>query len=155
MRQDAIGSILKRAREFQELGADAAGERAAQSLQAVATAVAEKRDSPEHDPMWREVHDCVVDVGASFVLLLEQALDSPESDRMIAFDINRTAPQNLDAHAGGELWDVLTSYYLNAARGEDRYARQRAATAVAALAVDEIIAINDIDPRDVFDDYDE
>jgi hypothetical protein len=53
------------------------------------------------------------------------------------------------------LWDLLTAFYLRQAKAGDRYTRARSATAVAALAVDEIIAINDIDPRDAYDDYED
>jgi hypothetical protein len=53
------------------------------------------------------------------------------------------------------LWPLLTDHYLEQIRDGGRLRIRRSAVAVIALAVEEIVAIDDIDPRDVFDDYDE
>lgn len=155
LREDAIALILERARELPTVDLEAALERADRTLQELANVVVSHKASPEHDPMWRDVHDQVVEVGAAFVTLFDEPLTDPDADRIIAFDINRTAPQNLDAHTGGELWDLLTTFYVRQAKTGDRHTRAKSASAVAALAVDEIIAINDMDPRDVYDNYED
>ena len=61
----------------------------------------------------------------------------------------------MDAHVGGNLWSLLTDHYLGQIRNGGRLRTRRSSLAVVALAIDEIISINDIDPRDKIDDYDE
>ncbi len=98
------------------------------------------------------VHDRVVDVGAAFLHLSRDRPGNDEAERIISFEVNNPAPQRLRAHAGDELWTLLTAFYLRETLEESRHTRRNSAIAVVAMAVDEIIAIDDIDPQDVYDD---
>jgi hypothetical protein len=46
----------------------------------------------------------------------------------------------------------LTDYHLRQARRRD-WQRRESGLAVAAMAIDAMIAIDDIDPADVYEDY--
>jgi hypothetical protein len=70
-------------------------------------------------------------------------------------NVGNVAPQRLRAFASGELWNILTEYYLRRALGGSRSERRESVIAVVAIAVDEIMAIDDIDSRDVYDDYED
>jgi len=155
LRRDAVGVLFERAVELPSVGADAGLERARTELAKLKMAVQEHKDSPEHDPMWREVHDQIVEVGAAFVTLLDELPPDLDAQRVLNVDIEFTAPRNLDAHVTGELWNLLADHYLREIEFGDPHARTKAATAIVSLTVEEIIAINDIDPRDVYDDYED
>jgi hypothetical protein len=73
----------------------------------------------------------------------------------LSFELDASAPQRVDAHVESELWTLLTRHYAGQIRDGGRLRIRRSAAAVVALAVEEIMAIDDIDPRDVFDDYGE
>jgi hypothetical protein len=59
----------------------------------------------------------------------------------------------MDAHVSGDLWNLLIQHYIEQIRDGARLRIRRSAVAVVALAVEEIMAIDNIDPGDVFDDY--
>jgi hypothetical protein len=152
--EGATREILEAAQALPVVDLRVAGKRAESTLRDLAHAIEGHEADPTTDPMWREVRERVLDVGAAFLGLLDEPLGSAEVRRIISFDLNNVAPQRLRAHASGRLWDLLTEYYLQQARTEDRHERRSSAIAVAAMAVDEVIAIDDIDPRDVYEDYD-
>jgi hypothetical protein len=154
LRKDAVKVLFERALELPIVGANARLERARTELAKLKEAVQEHKDSPEHDPMWREVHDQVVEVGAAFITLLDELPPDLDEQRVLNVDIELTAPRNLDAHVTGALWNLLADHYLREIEFGDPHIRTKAATAMVSLTVEEIIAINDIDPRDVYDDYD-
>ena len=155
LRKDAVRDLFDRAVELPSVDADAGLKRARTELANLKKAVQEHKDSPEHDPMWREVHDQIVEVGAAFVTLLDELPPDLDAQRVLNVDIEFTAPRNLDAHVTGELWKLLSDHYLRELEFGDPHARTKAATAMVSLTVEEIIAINDIDPRDVYDDYED
>jgi hypothetical protein len=155
VRDDAAAVLLECAASLPGGDLTVARHRAEEALESLAQEVSDHRDSPQEDPLWRAVHDRVVDVGAAFLALLDVPLQDPDSRRLVAFEIEHSGPRNLDAHAGSELWELLSAYHLRQVTNEDAYLRRMSAIAMAAIAVEEIIAINDIDPRDIFGDYDE
>jgi hypothetical protein len=154
LRNGAVRELFARAVELPRVDADTGLKRARTELETLKKAVQEHKDSPEHDPMWREVHDQIVEVGAAFITLLQLPPDL-DAQRVLNVDIELTAPRNLDAHVTGELWKLLADHYLREIEFGDPHARTKAATAMVSLTVEEIIAINDIDPRDVYDDYED
>lgn len=103
--------------------------------------------------MWRGVRERVVAVGAVFATLLEEDLTQPESRRIVHFEVRTSAPQELNAHVSGELWDLLATYYRRQVRDQAGHWRRRSALAMLAMCVEEIIAIDDIDPADVYPEY--
>jgi hypothetical protein len=152
--ESAIREVIEAAQALPVVDLGEAGDRAESALQAVGQAIAEHRKYPSEDPMWRDVYDRVLEVGAAFLRLLDESLGDAEVQRIVSFDLNNLAPQRLRAHAGGELWRMLSEYYLRQARIRDRHERRSSAIAVVAMVVDEMIAINDIDPRDFYEDED-
>jgi hypothetical protein len=56
---------------------------------------------------------------------------------------------------GGELWTLLGDYRLQHVQKFKGYERRRSALAMLAMCVEQIIAIDDIDPSDVFNDYEQ
>jgi hypothetical protein len=133
---------------------DAPADRAAAALRALNEEVAHQREDPYEDPFWRTVRDRVIEVGAAFVALLDEPLDDPQTERVISSDVRLLAPQRVRAGVGGELWTLLTDYYLRDAEKYEGPQRHRSAIAVVAMAMEELIAIDDIDPRDFYEDED-
>lgn len=154
-RERAFKEILDNALGLPECEGEAEVERARQALDALAVEIADHKENPDEDPMWRRAYDCVVDVGAAWMRLIDDPLDKSDVARILAFDIANSAPQRLNAHAGGELWTLLTRYYLEQAQSQVTHTKRSSVSAVVALCIDEMIAIDDIDPRDVFDDHDD
>jgi hypothetical protein len=155
LRKDAVRVLFERAAELPNVDAHTGLERAKTELARLQEVVQEHKDSPERDPMWREVHDQVVEVGAAFVSLLDESPADLHAERVLNVDIEFTAPRNLDAHVTGELWSLLASHYLREIEFGDPHTRTKAATAMVSLTVEEVVAINDIDPRDAYDDYED
>lgn len=148
----AVRLILKAARDLPK--SDDPAERAAAALRALSTEVEAHKADPAAEPFMRTVRDRVVDVGAAFATLLDEPLDGPDAERAISSDVRTLAPQRLRASVGGELWTILTDYYARTVAEYRGVERHKSAIAVIAMAAEEIIAIDDIDPRDVYDDYD-
>jgi hypothetical protein len=149
---DALRLILDEAVSGAPADSDAdAVEQARDELAALDHEVMLHRQQPDNDPLWRDVHTRIVAVGAAFARLLDEDLADPESRRRVSFDVRVSAPQKLDAHAGGELWNLISAYRLREVASPESYIRARNATAMLAMAVEEIIAIDDIDPRDVYE----
>ena len=91
------------------------------------------------------------DVGAAFLLLAPESLDDPENQRILQYEVkNSASPPPLRASPGSELWALLTDYHLRQARRGD-WQRRESGLAVAAMAIDAMISIDDIDPRDVYE----
>jgi hypothetical protein len=87
------------------------------------------------------------------MLLAPERLDAPENQRIIKYEVDNSAsPRPLRASPGSELWTLLTDYHLRQARRRD-WQRRESGLAVAAMAIDAMIAIDDIDPADVYEDY--
>jgi hypothetical protein len=132
---------------------DAAVERAAQALGALARQLEDRRENPRDDPMWRTERELAVAVGGAFATLLIEDLADPEDRRIVRFEVRSSAPQQLDAHVGSELWTLLADYHLRQVREYTGHARRRSVLAMLALCADEIMSIDDIDPADAYDDY--
>jgi hypothetical protein len=150
---NAAKLVFEAERALPELNTDPV-ERAAGALKAVDVEVQAHRDDPHADPMWRIVRERLIDVGAAFLRLLDEPLDDPDVKRSVSFDLRTLAPQRLRAPVGTELWDLLTKYYFRQAQEYEGWPRRSSVLGVLALVVEEIIAIDDIDPRDVYDEYD-
>jgi hypothetical protein len=155
LRRDAVGVIFERALELPNVGFDASLERARAELAKLSETVQDHKESPEHDPMWREVHDQIVEVGAAFVTLFDEPPLELNAQRVLNVDIEFTAPRNVDARVTGDLWKLMADHYLREIEFGDAHVRTKAATAMVSLSVEEIMSINDIDPRDVYDDYED
>lgn len=151
----ALNEMFDEAVELPDLGEDddTVFERTVNALQGLNAELEDHRENPDEDPMWRGVRDRVVALGAAFAALLEEDLTQTENRRIVSFDVRTSAPQQLDAHAGGELWDLLTAYRLRQLQEHKGHQRRRSVMAMLAMCVEEIIAIDDIDPGDVYDDY--
>jgi hypothetical protein len=54
------------------------------------------------------------------------------------------------AHPGTELWGLLSTYRLERVAAHDGYIRRDDVLAMLSMVVEEIIAIDDIDPADVY-----
>lgn len=153
IRQSAIDEILDEAAELPELDLEATVERARTALAEVAGEVEAHNENPEDDPFWRTARTAVVNAAAAFVAMLDPVPKEVEDRRVFSFEMRVSAPAGLAAHAGSELWSLLTDYYLRQLAGAGRTSsHSRAVLAVTALAVEEMIAIDDIDPHDVYGD---
>lgn len=155
-RENALALIFQAAIQRSNVEDDGALiEQAASALHALNNEVEAHRRSPAEDPMWREVHARVVSVGAAFARLLDEDLADPESQQSVSFDVRASAPQRIDADVGGELWNLLSDYRLRQVRDTEHYVRTRNAVAMISMVVEAIISIDDIDPRDIYDDDEE
>jgi hypothetical protein len=153
-RNDALRELIDAGLAFDPVEPDAAINRAAETLAALEVEVKRQQQDPRADPFWHAARRLIVDVGAAFLLLAPERLDSPENQRIIKYEVNTSAsPRPLRALPGSELWVLLTEYHLRQARRSD-WQRRESGLAVAAMAIDAMIAIDDIDPADVYDDYD-
>src|SRR5262249_16625346 len=106
LRRDAVGVLFERAVELPNMGFDASLKRARVELAKLSQTVQDHKDAPEHDPMWHEVHDQLVEVGAAFVTLLDEPPPDRDVERVLNVDVEFTAPRNVDAHVTGELWNL-------------------------------------------------
>lgn len=150
-----INEILDAAGTLPDVTDDrAAVERAAESLQALATGYGEWKKDQAEDPLMYSVRGFVLDVGAAFARLLPEDTIDDEWRRIVRFEIRNQTPRHLGAHAGHELWDLLSGYYVRQVKAFENHTRRTAVLAILALVLEEIIAIDNIDPADVFDDYD-
>lgn len=120
---------------------------AAEMLEVLERAVQEYEEQPSCDPMRRHVCARVIRVGAAFARFLDEDFESERDRRRIAAHVRTVAPSRLDAHPGDPLWHLLSGYRLSQVRHGDPGIRRAGALAMVAMAVEEIDAINDIDPR--------
>jgi len=152
-RHDALRELLEAGVGLDVVEPGDALDRAAQTLAALTVEVERQEQEPSSDPFWRAARKLVVDVGAAFLVLIPERLDESENQRIIRYEIDNSAsPRPLRASPGSELWTLLTEYHLRHARRRD-WQRRESGLAVASMAIDAVIAIDDIDPADVFDDY--
>lgn len=108
------------------------------------------------DPFMQGIRAGVLAVGAAFAALLPKDLADEEMRRIVRFEVRTSAPRRMAAHVGDELWELLNGYYTHKIAGaRSEHTTRIAVMAVLALALEEIIAIDNIDPADVFDDYDQ
>lgn len=151
--ENALSPILDRAAEFQESNGDI--DRLGQALTELEASVVDHRANQDEDPLWRGVRDRVIDAGGGFAALLDEDLRDAEHRRIVSFEVRTSAPQRLDAHVGGELWELLADHHLRQMEEVGGHARRRSIMAMLAMCVEEVISIDDIDPRDLFgDEYD-
>ena len=152
-RDQAAEEIVARAQTLDELPLAAAAERCDSALRELDAAVADKRENPDEDPFWQTVRQPLVDFAAAAVRVLDDGLDPPEIKRL-KFELHVSAPQNLDAHVDSDLWRLLSQHYVGRL-AENSFVSRRSVIALVSMAIEEMIAIDDIDPRDVYDDYDD
>jgi hypothetical protein len=108
------------------------------------------------DPFMQGIRAGVLAVGAAFAALLPENLADDEMRRIVRFEARTSAPRRMGAHVGDELWELLTGYYTRKIAGaKSEHTTRSAVMAVLALALEEIIAIDNIEPADVFDDFDQ
>ena len=98
----------------------------------------------------RDVHSWVIDVGAAFANILNEDLADEQTRRSLRFDVRVSAPQRLRAHAGTELWTLLSTYRLGQVAAHGDYTRRDNVVAMLAMVVEEMMAIDDIDPADIY-----
>lgn len=150
-----INEVLDAAVGLADLQDDeAAVERAAESLRALAAQYAEWQENQADDPLMRTIRSAVLVVGSVFAVLLPENVSDNEMRRIVGSEVRTGAPRRLAAHVGDELWDLLSSYYTRRIKAFTDHARRTAVIAILALVLEEIVAIDNIDPADVFDDYD-
>ena len=158
-RDDALNRIFDEPLDPADVGDtdDARVEPAANALKALDAELEDHRENPDEDPMWRRVQARVIAVGAAFARLLDEDLTDPETRRIVTFEVRTSAPQQLDAFVGSELWTLLAEYRLRQVREFEGHARRSNVMAMLAMCVEQIISIDDIDPRDVYgyDEYDD
>jgi hypothetical protein len=114
----------------------------------------DRSENPDDDPFWLGARSRLIDLGAAFAALIDADLGEVEERRIVAFEI-RTASSASDAVVGGELWRLLIEYRLREVERFRQDARRRNAVAAIAMVVDQVISVDNIDPRDVYDLYDE
>lgn len=150
-REDALRELLEAGMELDLIAPTDALDRAARALAALAAEVERQEQDLSRDPFWRSARQLTVEIGAAFLALLPEALGQAENQRVIRYEVgNSVAPRPLRASPGSELWTLLTEYHLRQARERD-WQRRESGLAVASMAIDAIIAIDDIDPADVYD----
>lgn len=151
VRDNALRQIIDAARGLPHENSDAAIARARAALQDLAAEMQDRRENPDEDPLWEGVHSRIIEVGAAFLRLGEDWLTGEEGERILRFEIKNTAPQRLRATAGSDLWTLLTSHFLDEI--ETHKAPPRLGVlAVLSMSVDEIVAIEEMDPWDLYDD---
>jgi hypothetical protein len=105
------------------------------------------------DPLWKGPREALVDFGAaaiSLVLLSEQPMES--TAEWIALAARLNGPSRARAFVGGDLWNVLTDYYISQAETESELDAHSAALSLVELAIDQVGQIDAIDL--VPDDWD-
>ena len=132
---------------------EAAVERAAESLRALAAQYAKWQGNQAEDPLMHTIRSAVLAVGSAFAVLLPENVADDEMRGIVGFEVRRGAPRRLAAHVGDELWDLLSSYHVRRIKAFKDHARRTAVIAILALVLEEIVAIDNIDPA-VFDDCD-
>lgn len=125
-REDALALIFEEAIQYPDVEDNKAlVQHAARALHALNDEVEAHRQHHDHDPMWRQVHARVVSVGAAFARLIDEDLAEPESRRRVSFDVRVSAPRQVDADVGGELWNLLSDYRLRRVHDTEHYVRTR------------------------------
>jgi hypothetical protein len=150
MRRRQLKDVLDAATAMEDLLPDMAVALAEQRLAKLAAEVCLHTDDPDYDPMWRTAYSKLEEAAAAIVHILEPTPRTEEQHRAVQFQIEGAAPQRLRAHAGSRLWGLLMDYYLEEARRPDSYVRESTAHAMLALAVEELMAIDDIEPPDAY-----
>jgi hypothetical protein len=112
--------------------------------------IASHRANPDEDPFWRSVRQVIVDVGATLARMLDEHPPNEQDRHVIDVNVWTVAQGRLRASAGGRLWHLLTSYYLEEIKEPQEQPRDTSIYSALALVVEEMIAIDDIDPRDVY-----
>ena len=110
-------------------------------------------EDSDDDPFMHGVRDAVLAAGAAFAPLLPESISDPEMRRIVRFEVRTAAPRRLRAHVGSELWELLSLYYMRRVKEANRDDRRVSILAMLALLLEELIAIDNIDPADVYDDY--
>lgn len=150
-RRRRLDELIGAGLQLPVLDRTAALQRVEQSLAALDADAALHADS-DYDPMWLTNHQLLVAASAAIVQLFEPLPRTEEGRRSIRFAAENSAPQQLRTHPGDRLWRLLMEYYLDEARGEGSYARGKAAEAMLTLALDALLAIEDIEPPDAYDE---
>jgi hypothetical protein len=151
MHDERLIEVLDRA---DELAADATDETLRENVKHALDLLERenlKRGSEEDpDPFFRDVRARIVDVGAAFANLLDDELIDKSRRRELLFDVRETAPQRLRAHSATELWDLMSDYRFRKVSQTNGWERYSHVTAMLAMVVEEMLAIDDIDPADIY-----
>jgi hypothetical protein len=151
-RRRRVGDLIDAGLQLPVLDRAAALQRVNESFAALEADAALHADS-DYDPMWLTNHQLLVAASAAVVQLFEPLPRTEEERRSIRFAVENSAPQQLRTHPGERLWRLLMEYYLDEARGAGSYARGKAAEAMLTLALDALLAIEDIEPPDAYDEH--
>lgn len=151
MRTQALGELLDEARALELLTAEKGASRARHRLERLKQEVDDQRHHDIDDPFWSAVRAALVAFGGASLRLHDEIGADAEGARLIAFDVLERAPQRLGALPGDPLWSLLLQHWASEL-GPDATDRRRSASAIAALCVESILVIDDIDDFDGEDD---
>jgi hypothetical protein len=151
MRRQALGELLDAAAAMPDLTPAQAIGLAESRLAELSGEARQHEDDPDHDPMWLVARSMLVHSAAALVHILDPTPRTEEERRHVGFETEVSAPQRLRAHPGARLWELLTDFYLDETRRPETHARAAAVYALLTMAVDELIAIDDIEPPDAWD----
>lgn len=150
MRRRQLKDVLDAATAMEDLAPDMAVALAEQRLAELAAEVRLHINDPDYDPMWRMAYSELEEAAAAIVHILEPTPRTEEQHRAVRFEVEVAAPQRLRVHAGSRLWGLLMDYSSRKPVGPTRTRARARRTAMLALAVDELMAIDDIEPPDAY-----
>lgn len=155
-RDGVIDEILKLSEALPAVDDSKALARVDEAAASVRQEIAQRKDDPELDPLWLSTRQRILDLAATLVPLLPPTYPADiDVLKTMRFEVNHTAPQRLGAHVGSDLWRLLVEHYLTGIREEPEWRSQRNIYALVSLIVEEVGAIDSIDPVDVFDYYED
>ena len=149
-RREMLYEVLDEATGEEHLSAAEGTSLTREKLAHLDAEIASHRANPDEDPFWRSVRQVIVDVGATLARMLDEHPPNEQDRHVIDVNVWTVAQGRLRASAGGRLWHLLTSYYLEEIKEPQEQPRDTSIYSALALVVEEMIAIDDIDPRDVY-----
>jgi hypothetical protein len=152
MRRQRLGEILDKASEIYDLPLEAALTVAQKHLTELGIEAQRHDVDDTYDPLWLVARSVLVDAGAAVTTCLGATPRTDDERRRVSFEVEATAPQRLRAHIGSRLWNLLTTYYLDEISEPELYDRERAVCGFLAMAVEQLISIDDIEPPGAWDD---
>jgi Restriction endonuclease len=113
-------------------------------------AIENHRQDDQTDPLWRDVREVLVRLGATIARILDEHPPGGDVRHAIEVNVFTVAEGRLRATAGSRLWDLLTNYYLGEIASPREQSRDSSIYVLLAIIVEEMLAIDNIDPRDVY-----